>query len=65
MAALVASSWETAALEAEAVPTNKLIAAMLLVGQQARSVPSDQPLHWQLLAASTLLSGMIGGVAPQ
>ena len=65
MVELVASSWDAAAAEAESVPTNKLIAAMLLVGRQARSVPTDQPLHWQLLAASTLLSGMIGGVAPR
>jgi hypothetical protein len=46
------------------VGTNKLIATMLLVSRQGREEEDDQPRQWQLYAASTLLSGLIGRRKP-
>ena len=40
-------------------PHNKVLAAQLLLSQQARGLQADDPEQWRLFAATTLLSGMI------
>lgn len=42
------------------VAYNKLLATMLLVGQQARQLAPDQPEQWRLHAAGSILSGLVG-----
>jgi hypothetical protein len=46
--------------DTEDLSTNKLIATMLATGSEARRLGADDPRHWELLAASILLSGLIG-----
>lgn len=38
---------------------NKILATQLLLGQRARELRSDDPVQWQLYAASTLLSEIV------
>lgn len=62
--AAVGEAWAGVERAMAGVPNNKLIATMLLVSRQARETSADDPRHWQLHAASTLLSGLIGRAPP-
>ena len=64
VAAVVGEAWAGVERAMAGVPNNKLIATMLLVSRQARETSADDPRHWQLHAASTLLSGLIGRSPP-
>jgi len=64
VAQVVSTAWEAIERDTGNVANNKLIATMLLVSRQARQVPADEPRHWQLHAASTLLSGLINNAGP-
>ncbi|MGH9281872.1 MAG: VOC family protein [Acidimicrobiales bacterium] len=64
VAAVVAGAWADLEARTAGLPTNGLIAAMLEVGRQARRLTPDEPEQWQLHAAGSLLSGLIGRRRP-
>ena len=59
VAAVMDRAWREIEAMMFGVPKNKLIATMLLVSQWARTTDAHDRQHWQLHAASTLVSGMI------
>lgn len=63
-ARILADAWTAMEAHMADVGTNKLIATMLLVSRQGREEETDRPRQWQLYAASTLLSGLIGRRQP-
>jgi hypothetical protein len=59
--AIVAEAWDAIDRLLVGVAHNKVLATMLLVGQQQRAGDAiDSPGHWQRSAASSLLSGFVG-----
>ena len=60
VADVLGRAWATIEERMAAIPDNKLLATMLLVGRQARELQPDEPRQPQLHAASSLLSGLVG-----
>lgn len=59
VAGLMRAAWRDAETIMSGNPHNKLLAAQLFLSQRARGLHADDPEHWRLQAASTLLSGMV------
>ena len=64
VAAAVGEAWRAAEALMADVPVDKLLATMFLVSRRARQLGPDEPRQWQLHAASTLLSGLVGQRRP-
>ena len=59
VAGLMRAAWSDVETLLSASPHNKVLATQLSLSQRARGMQPDDPEHWRLFAASTLLSGMI------
>jgi hypothetical protein len=59
VALVMQSAWESIDEQVGRVPNNKLIAVMLLLSREAREAPADEPQHWYLHAAATIVGGLI------
>jgi hypothetical protein len=64
IARIMQSAWRQIEEQASLLPNDKLIATMLLVSRDARKAEVHESRHWYLLAASTLLSGLISSPRP-
>jgi hypothetical protein len=63
VAKLMRAAWMDVEAVMDGNPPNKVLAVELFVGQQARGLQPENPEHWRLHAAVSLLSGIHLGKA--